>query len=158
MWPILLWPFGDPFYLIAALSLIPYHFLPFHIWVSASEIILCLVSQIFAFFLQRILREKRETGSDLITMDRIKALAVGCPQVRNVVDALNHDGLLIKKGPGRYKIETDWRQRPKFAKRSAPISPLFVSSSIIDMTAFSSQRSSSSLSPSLILINCFTHW
>jgi len=57
--------------------------------------------------MQLILREKRETGSDLITMDRIKALAVGCPQVRNVVDALNHDGLLIKKGPGRYKIETD---------------------------------------------------
>merc|ERR1712168_438057 len=32
--------------------------------------------------LQLILREKRETGNDIISLDRIKTLAKNCPQVR----------------------------------------------------------------------------
>lgn len=57
--------------------------------------------------LQKIVREKQQTGNDLINIERIKALVPGCPQVRNVVEALNLDGQLIKKGPGLYKIECD---------------------------------------------------
>jgi len=57
--------------------------------------------------LKLILREKQQTGNDMINIERIKVLAKNCPQVRSVVERLNHDGQLIKKGPGLYKIESD---------------------------------------------------